>query len=144
MKRTPPRTGTASGRLGDTRLEIRANLARTMLRYQNDPEGAAEDFGRLAAEGIPILEELGDDETLARAWKGLGEVALMRANPVDMTEAYERAARHAERAGDRAALADALGWLSLIVWWDMTPPTRRSGARGSCGSGCRTTARLRR
>jgi class 3 adenylate cyclase len=112
----------AAAGVGDTRLEIRAKLARTTLRYQNDPEGAGEEFVRLAAEGIPILEELGDDETLARAWKGHGEVALMRADPVDMTQAYERAAHHAERAGDRAALADALSWLSLIGLWDMTPP----------------------
>ncbi len=113
---------TTAARRGDTRLRIRAALARMILRYQNDPEGTGEELVRLAAEGIPILEELDDDEGLARAWKGLGEEALMRANPVDMTDAYERAADHAERAGDRAALADALSWLSLIVWWDMTPP----------------------
>jgi tetratricopeptide (TPR) repeat protein len=107
---------------GNPRIEIRAGFERALLRYMNDPEGAGADLVRLASEGIPVLEELGDDEGLARAWKGLGEEALMRADPAELTEAYERTAHHAERAGDRPVLADALGWLSLIPWWAFTPP----------------------
>jgi class 3 adenylate cyclase/tetratricopeptide (TPR) repeat protein len=112
----------AARKLGDERIEIRAQVEMAMLRTQVDPEGSSEEIRRIAEEGIPILERIGDDEGLARTWKALGEEALMRADPVDLTEAYERTAFHAERAGDRAVLADALGWLSLIPWWGYTRP----------------------
>ena len=106
----------AAVRIKDRRVEIRAELARGILRLSSDPAGATEEIDRVGAVGIPILEELGDDEGLARAWKGAGEVALMHADGAAMIEAYERAAHHAERAGARAALADALGWLALAAW----------------------------
>jgi class 3 adenylate cyclase/tetratricopeptide (TPR) repeat protein len=112
----------AAMRIGERRGEIRAEIARGILRLSSEPGGVTEEIDRVTAEGIPILEELGDDEGLARAWKGSGEVALMRANGADMIAAYERAAHHAERAGARAALADALGWLALAAWLGMMRP----------------------
>ena len=111
-----------ASRAGDARLEFRSRLAAAMLSAATDPEGSTAELDRLAGEGIPMLEALGDDEGLARAWKGLGEVALTHGRAAPMVEAYERAALHAERAGDRAALADALGWLALATLWDLTPP----------------------
>ncbi|HEX6400861.1 MAG TPA: hypothetical protein VF108_10400, partial [Actinomycetota bacterium] len=103
------------------RIEVRARMGEALRRLHSDPEGVTDEFRRLAGE-LPVLEAAGDDEGMARVWKGLGEQALMGGDPREMTEAYERAALHAERAGDRALLADALGWLALIVWWDLTPP----------------------
>ncbi|MGH2680023.1 MAG: ATP-binding protein [Actinomycetota bacterium] len=94
----------ASSRQGDRRLEIRARLAQISLRAQFEPEGATELLKQVAEEAIPVLEELGDDEGLARAWSALSEVGLMWCRASDMETASERAAFHAQRAGDRAML----------------------------------------
>ena len=59
----------------DRRLEIRARLARLALRRQFEPEGATELLKREAETAIPVLEELGDDEGLARAWSALATSA---------------------------------------------------------------------
>ncbi|HUF58652.1 MAG TPA: adenylate/guanylate cyclase domain-containing protein [Actinomycetota bacterium] len=95
-----------SSRQGDRRREIRARLAQLLLRSQMEPEGATELLKREAEKAIPVLEELGDDEGLARAWSALSEVGLMWCRASDIETASERAAFHAQRAGDRAALPD--------------------------------------
>ncbi len=96
----------AGSRGDDRRLEIRARLARIALRGQVEPEGATELLEQEAEAAIPVLEELGDDAGLARAWSALSEVGLMWCRASDIETSSERAAFHAERAGDRAALAD--------------------------------------
>jgi tetratricopeptide (TPR) repeat protein len=62
---------------------------------------------QVAEAAIPVLEEIGDDEGLARAWYSLCQVGLMWCHASDMETASEQAAFHAERAGDRAALTEA-------------------------------------
>ena len=77
------------------------------LLWQMEPEGVTEQLEREAEAAIPVLEELGDDEGLARAWSSLCEVGLMWCHASEIETASERAAFHAERAGDRAALSYA-------------------------------------
>ncbi len=96
----------ASSRQDDRGLEIRAHLAQLGLRWLIEPEGATEPLKRGAEEAIPVLEELGDDEGLARAWSALADVGLMWCRASDIETASERAAFHAERTGDRALLPD--------------------------------------
>jgi class 3 adenylate cyclase/tetratricopeptide (TPR) repeat protein len=96
----------SSGR-GDPGLEIRARLARLTLLGSTEPEGVTEALKREAEAAIPVLEELGDDEGMARAWFALSLVGLMWCHASDIETASERAAFHAERAGDRAALSEA-------------------------------------
>ena len=94
----------ASHGLDDRGLEIRARLAHLAVLWQMAPEGVTEQLEHEAKAAIPVLEELGDDEGLARAWSSRCEVALMRCHASDIETASEHAAFHAERAGDRAAL----------------------------------------
>ena len=111
-----------SSRRGDRRLEIRARLARLGLRAQLEPEGATAPLKREAEEAIPVLEELGDDEGLARAWSALSEVGLMWCRASDMETASERAVFHAQRAGDRAGLADVAHSLMVAPFLGMARP----------------------
>jgi len=112
----------ASTRLGDRRRQIRARLARFQLLSATQPEGVTAQIEREAQAAIPVLEELGDDEGLARAWNSVCEVGLMWCHASDIEHASERAAYHAERAGDRAALSDALSWRMFAPWLGMASP----------------------
>ena len=103
-------------------MEIRARLASLYLRYVYEPEGVTERMKRTAEDAIPILERLGDDEGLSIAWRTLCEVALMACRTGDLEAAAERAAFHAERAGDRAGLTDAICWLVLVPTLGMMRP----------------------
>jgi class 3 adenylate cyclase/tetratricopeptide (TPR) repeat protein len=112
----------ASTRMGDRRREIRTRLARFQLLTATEPEGVTAQIEREAQAAIPVLEELGDDEGLARAWNSLCEVGLMWCHASEIERASEPAADHAERAGDRAALSDALSWRIFAAWLGMAPP----------------------
>ena len=112
----------ASVRAGDDRIEIRARLASLYLLYVYEPEGVTERMKRAAEEAIPILEGLEDDEGLSMAWRTLCEVALMGSRAADLEAAARRAAFHAERAGDRAGLIEAISWLVLVPGLGMMPP----------------------
>jgi class 3 adenylate cyclase/tetratricopeptide (TPR) repeat protein len=112
----------ASSRQGDRGLEIRARLARLAALTQIEPEGVTEVLKREAEAAIPVLEELGDDEGLARAWSSLCEVGMMWCHAADVEIASERAAFHAERAGDRAALAYTAFWRFAAPMFGMTRP----------------------
>jgi class 3 adenylate cyclase/tetratricopeptide (TPR) repeat protein len=112
----------ASIRMGDRRREIRARLVRFQVLQATRPEGVTEQIKREAEAAIPALEELGDDEGLARAWNSLCEVGLMWCHASDMEIASERAVFHAERAGDRAALSDAVTWRMFAPWLGMDRP----------------------
>jgi class 3 adenylate cyclase/tetratricopeptide (TPR) repeat protein len=100
----------ASSRRDDRGLEIRARLARLQLLWLSAPEGVTAQMDREAKVAIPILEELGDDEGLALAWGSLCQVGLMWGHASDIDAASERAFFHAERAGDRAVIAEAATW----------------------------------
>jgi class 3 adenylate cyclase/tetratricopeptide (TPR) repeat protein len=112
----------ASHRMSDPGLEIRARLALLAVLWQTEPEGVTERLEQEARAAIPVLQELGDDEGLARAWSSLCEVALMRCHASDMETASEHATYHAERAGDRAALSFSAVWRFVAPGLGMTRP----------------------
>jgi class 3 adenylate cyclase/tetratricopeptide (TPR) repeat protein len=112
----------ASARAGDERMQIRARLAELSLLMGYEPEGVTDRMKRTAEEAIPILERLLDDEGLSIAWRNLCEVYLMGCRTADLEVAAERAAFHAERAGDRAGLTDAIRWLVLVPALGMMSP----------------------
>jgi len=112
----------ASTRMGDRRREIGARLARFQLLNATQPEGVTAQIEREAKAAIPVLEELDDDEGLARAWNSVCEVGLMWCHASEIEHASERAADHAERAGNRAALSDALSWRMFAPWLGMASP----------------------
>jgi class 3 adenylate cyclase/tetratricopeptide (TPR) repeat protein len=112
----------ASSRHGDRGLEIRTRLAHLAVLWQTEPEGVTERLKGEAEAAIPVLEVLGDDEGLARAWSALAEVGLMWGHASDVEAASERALFHAERAGDRAALSYAAIWRMVAPCLGMAPP----------------------
>ena len=99
---------------------------------------------REAEAAIPVLEELGDDEGLARAWNSLCEVGLMWCHAADVENASERAAYHAERAGDRAALGYAASWRMIAPTLGMATPEAGMRRCEEVRAGCPTIASSRR
>jgi class 3 adenylate cyclase/tetratricopeptide (TPR) repeat protein len=112
-----------AGRLGDRRVALRARLHAADVRTITHPEDATEEeLERVTAEAIPLFEDLGDDEGLAFAWKEAGQIALTKARGADMAAAFERAATHAERAGNQGLLSEVLAWLlASAVSGDVSP-----------------------
>ena len=58
----------------------------------------------------------GDERGLAKAWALLGLVHIERAQFGAAEEAWEKAAAHAHRAGDRRDELESLSWVPLVVW----------------------------
>jgi tetratricopeptide (TPR) repeat protein len=61
--------------------------------------GSVEEMEALARQALPLLQEAGDDDGLARIWFTLGKVAEFRCRFEDMAQAAEQAISHARRIG---------------------------------------------
>jgi tetratricopeptide (TPR) repeat protein len=59
---------------------------------------------------------VGDERGLAKGWALLGLVHIERAQFAAAEEAWEHAAAHAHRAGDRRDELESLSWVPLAVW----------------------------
>ena len=90
---------------GDRRLELRTRIEQEFCRSFTEPEGSALDDSSVAEAAIPILEELGDDAGLAKAWWLKSEPDVNACRWGARADALERALEHARRAGDRAEVA---------------------------------------
>ena len=107
--------------LGDRRIEARAEIARSIIRMQREPEGALTDVARVAQGAIEVFTETGDENGLAQAWGHLSRVHLISSRWGQAAEALEQALIHARRAGDRREEAIVLGQLALAFYWGPTP-----------------------
>jgi DNA-binding SARP family transcriptional activator len=58
----------------DQRAQLRVRLELAYLRLFRAPEGGVDELVSLAAEAMPVLEQLGDDRTLGRIWYVLAHV----------------------------------------------------------------------
>jgi class 3 adenylate cyclase/tetratricopeptide (TPR) repeat protein len=119
---TLDRAESASAAVGDEAAGLRARLARIELFLTLSPEGVIDRIDLETREAIPALERLGDDEGLARAYRALAEIGLLRLRARDCETSLQRAAFHAERAGDRSALADTLLWLAIVPYLGSARP----------------------
>jgi class 3 adenylate cyclase/tetratricopeptide (TPR) repeat protein len=106
---------------GDERIVARAQIEGATTRVNADPEGSSAEVRSVAEHAIPILERLGDDAGLAKAWKLVALAHWMRCRAEDATVAIERAVECADRAGDRAELIDALGLEAFAVAYGPMP-----------------------
>jgi ATP/maltotriose-dependent transcriptional regulator MalT len=91
------------------------------LRIQVDTEAGA---GEVRERFEPLLETLegaGDDLGLSRLWRLRGLVHWIEARSTSADAAWERAAKHARRAGDARAWSDALSWLASSAYIGPTP-----------------------
>jgi len=78
----------------DERAQLRARLELAYLRLFRAPEGGVDELLSLAAEAMPVLEQLRDDRTLGRIWYVLAHVhGGFRCRYRESADAAERA-RH--------------------------------------------------
>ena len=87
--------------LGDERLATDASLVRLLVRYVTDSEGWTDSVLREVERAIPLLEEVGDHASLAKAWRLLGNVHGTACRYAEAEHAIGRAIDHARLAGDR-------------------------------------------
>jgi tetratricopeptide (TPR) repeat protein len=106
---------------GDRRLELRARLEREFCRSFTSPEGSALDDSSVADSTIPLLEELGDDAGLSKAWWLKSEPDVNAQRWGARAEALERALEHARRAGDRAEVAAMTFLHAQALYYGPTP-----------------------
>jgi tetratricopeptide (TPR) repeat protein len=106
---------------GDRRLELRTLIDREFLRAFTAPQGSIPEILAVTDEIIPLLEELGDELGLAKAWWLKSEVHMNAARWGARAEALERALSHARRAGDRREEATLVGNLALSLLYGPTP-----------------------
>jgi tetratricopeptide (TPR) repeat protein len=98
---------------GDRRLELRTVIEREFFRAFTKPEGAVEEIISVADQVIPLLEDLGDDLGLAKAWWLKSEVHVNACRWGQRAENLERALDHARKAGDQSeqsTLGSQLAW----------------------------------
>jgi class 3 adenylate cyclase/tetratricopeptide (TPR) repeat protein len=99
----------------DPRVAARAEVEHSLTRLQTDPYGATDEALAVAERVIPVLDRLGDDRGLAKAWKLLAMRQWFACNAEAAGKAIEHAIPHAERAGDRAEVVDALGFAAWVA-----------------------------
>jgi DNA-binding SARP family transcriptional activator/class 3 adenylate cyclase/tetratricopeptide (TPR) repeat protein len=92
---------------GDRVGELCGRLQEGVVLDWLEPEGATERLAALVEEALPVFEAAADDLALYLAYRARGQVAHVRGQMDRLTDAYDRAAAHAERAG----LADR-----LVLW----------------------------
>ena len=105
----------------DRRLQAHVLILDQWVRVYTDPEGWAEPAERAARRAMALFEEHGDQRGLAKAWSLLGLVHLFTCAFGAAEEAWERAAAHAEAAGDERERLEALAWVPLVVWGGRRP-----------------------
>ena len=88
----------AARSMNDARLLANASVVRLLVQFLADPEGWSESALREAERVIPVLEGVGDNAGLARAYRLLGEVH-------GTTCHYELAERAVQQSMDYARLA---------------------------------------
>lgn len=114
-------TREAASTSGDPGLDASATILELWIRLFTNPEGWAAAAEREATRAAVAFEELGEESGLAKAWSLLGVVHLVKAQFHASGQAWEEAARHAERAGDRRDELESLSWVPLTVWGGPTP-----------------------
>ncbi len=109
---------------GNRWVETNAAVKHAHVRIYTDPENMApESLIRDAIAAIEVLDELGDDLGLARAWTLLSEANWPRGEMAEVAKAARRAAEHARRAGSRREEAWGLGEYAFALLYGPTPAT---------------------
>jgi class 3 adenylate cyclase/tetratricopeptide (TPR) repeat protein len=108
-------------RSGDKRLELRTLIDREFVRTFTRPGGSLDELVKVAETAIPLLEELGDDFGLARAWWLKSEADVNACRWGARAEKIERALEHAKRAGDVGEEAALSALLAQALHYGPTP-----------------------
>ncbi|HEU6445831.1 MAG TPA: adenylate/guanylate cyclase domain-containing protein [Gaiellaceae bacterium] len=106
---------------GDERLELRTVIEREFFRAFTNPEGAVDEIVAVADSAIPLLERLGDDLGLAKAWWLKSEVQVNACRWGARAENLERALEHARRAEDTGEQATISALLAQALHYGPAP-----------------------
>jgi predicted ATPase/class 3 adenylate cyclase len=93
---------------GDRGLEAHARIVLLLLKESTDPEHRSDEALAVLESVIPILDGLGDDLGLARAYRLLGDVHWARSRYAETDRALEQAIEHARKAGAEYEEAESL------------------------------------
>jgi class 3 adenylate cyclase/tetratricopeptide (TPR) repeat protein len=97
---------------GDARLQSRAVVERVAVDMYLETPGWADRARQAATRMIPLLEALGDQQGLAKAWRMMSWAHLEQ-DLAGWDEASWRSIEHARRAGDRREEVEVLAGLAL-------------------------------
>jgi class 3 adenylate cyclase len=103
---------TAKEAAGDSALVTQAAVSRMWLQLHTEPEGKTEAIRQEVERIIPVLAQLKDERSLARAYFLLVEIDWMGCRYGDAARTLERVAAHAARTKDRRQETDALARLA--------------------------------
>ena len=87
----------------DKRLRLRAKVELASLRVSSGSAGSSAQLLDLAAQAVPIFEELGDERALGRAWRNVGYARGVEGQLAEWQAAVEQALVHYRRSGWSAA-----------------------------------------
>jgi class 3 adenylate cyclase/tetratricopeptide (TPR) repeat protein len=107
--------------VGDKRLELRTLIEREFFRTFTNPDTPPEELIRVAESAIPLLEELGDELGLAKAWWLRSEADVIACRWQARAEALERALVHARRANDTREQSRIIALLAQALEFGPTP-----------------------
>jgi predicted ATPase len=105
----------------DQRLTSHVLIQRQFLRSLQGEEGGLEEAVRAAAMAVPVFERFGDDLGLCRAQRLQAWFSFNECRAESAAAAWERAAVHAQRAGDRHEYYEILTWIASMLWFGPTP-----------------------
>ena len=106
---------------GDKRLELRTIIDREFVRTFTHPGEPLEGMVAVADASIPLLEDLGDDLGLARAWWLKSETHINACRWGARAADIERALYHAKRANDIGEQAALSALLAQALHYGPTP-----------------------
>ena len=112
----------AADRAGDQRLLWHARIAELSWRSQvHTGSGVTAEILELVPGAIPLLESLGDDVGVARAWLTIAAAENHLGQHARALDAAERALDHAERAGAESLVLEAYRRIGVAAVWGPMP-----------------------
>jgi DNA-binding SARP family transcriptional activator/class 3 adenylate cyclase len=105
----------AAATSGDRRLAAHALVQRGLLRLFTDTEVTADELLESAERATAVLQELGDDLGLARAWRLKAQAHYLARRGGECAQASERALEHARRVNDPFEEWEIVEWLVIAL-----------------------------
>jgi tetratricopeptide (TPR) repeat protein len=111
-----------AGEIGEERFVVRANLIRVAVdQFRSGGHGSANRALDAAQRAISVLEPMGDDGGLARAWRLLMITQSNQGHVEEAARAAERVIEHAGRADDPRIAARSAGMIAYLMLHGATP-----------------------
>jgi class 3 adenylate cyclase/tetratricopeptide (TPR) repeat protein len=111
----------AASAAGDKRLELRAVIDREFFRTFTSPQDSTTEIVRVAEAAMPLLEQLGDDLGLAKAWWLRSEAEVNAGRWAARAAALERALEYSRRSSDARDEATLTALLAQALVYGPTP-----------------------